>query len=78
MIGRLTDLTVGSLEQSVGIAAIGLVAAHIGTDVLRREEPDGETQRAQPAAPEMRRAADLDHHRARLPLAEETHELGAG
>jgi hypothetical protein len=63
-------------EQCLAIRRIGLVAAHVGSNVLRRQQRDAMPQRLQPAPEVMCRAAGFHHHMHERPIGPERDEIG--
>jgi len=63
------------LQQALRIGAVGLVAQHVGTHRVRRQEHDAVAAGAGLAAPEVRGPAGLHYERRRLALGEEPREL---
>jgi hypothetical protein len=72
-----TNLTAaGGFQQGFDVRAIRLVAAHVRSDILRRQQPHTEIVGLTPPAPIMGRAARLhDHVRASRQCFEESLEL---
>jgi len=57
----------GDLEDALGLGAVGLVASHVGPDVMRREQDHAVSERLELAAPVMRPPTRFhDHRRLRL------------
>ena len=55
-------VTVG-LEDALHVGAVGLIAADVGPNQVRRQEDDAMAQLLDASRPELRRAARFHHHR---------------
>ena len=69
--------TAHGFQQSRGIGGVGLVALHVGADVLGRQQAYLDAQALQVARPVMGRAAGLHHHAADGSVHEPAFELAS-
>jgi hypothetical protein len=62
-------------KKRARVRGVGLVALHIGTHVLRREQPYLDPPGPQRACPVVRRAAGLHHHQGHRPVVDPARKL---
>jgi hypothetical protein len=65
------------LRERTGIGSIGLVALDVGAYVRRRQQPDLDSLRVEPARPVMRAATRLHHHQTHRTVGKPAFELRA-
>jgi hypothetical protein len=68
---RMNLLVSIRFEEALRVGAVSLVAPHVRSHIMRREQPNRMPQRLELSGPVVSGSAGLEHDRRRWPLREE-------